>query len=64
MLQWIEHNLSTLLIALVLALLVGLVIVYLIRQKKKGKCVGCDSSHCASCQGHCESQQQDSSKKT
>jgi sensor histidine kinase regulating citrate/malate metabolism len=64
MFQWIGQNLATLLIVLVLVLLVGLVIVYLIRQKKKGKCVGCDSSHCARCQENCQSTQQGPSKKT
>ncbi|MCI9576927.1 MAG: FeoB-associated Cys-rich membrane protein [Clostridiales bacterium] len=37
---------ATIIIGCVLACLAGLAIVYIIRQKRKGNCVGCDVSTC------------------
>ncbi len=50
----------------ILALIVGAVILYLIREKKKGvKCIGCphgkqcSSKHCGNCGGGCASHTED-----
>ena len=56
MLQWISANIGTILICLVLLVLVGLVVRYLIHQKKQGKSsCGCNCAHCAmhgTCHSH------------
>ncbi len=48
MLEWLSQNIGTIVACLVLALIVAGVIVYLVRQHKKGKkSCGCDCAHCA-----------------
>ena len=48
MISWISQNLATIIICLVLALIVTLIIVGLVRDKKKGKSsCGCNCAHCA-----------------
>ena len=56
MLDWIAANLGTILISLVLAVIVTLIVVYLLRQKKAGKSsCGAGCAHCAM-HGQCHSQ--------
>lgn len=38
--------LASILIGCVLACLAGLAVVYIIRQKRRGKCIGCDAASC------------------
>ena len=56
MLDWFAANLGTILISLVLAVIVTLIVVYLLRQKKAGKSsCGANCAHCAmhgQCQEH------------
>lgn len=56
MLPWIAANIATILVCIGLILTVGLVIRYLVRQKKQGKSsCGCNCAGCAmrgAC--HCE----------
>ena len=48
MLDWFAANLGTILISLVLAVIVTLIVVYLLRQKKAGKSsCGANCAHCA-----------------
>ena len=48
MLDWIAANLGTILISLVLLVIVSLIVVYLLRQKKAGKSsCGAGCAHCA-----------------
>ena len=48
MLDWFAANLGTILISLVLLVIVSLIVVYLLRQKKAGKSsCGANCSHCA-----------------
>ena len=48
MLAWITENIGTILISAVLLLIVGLIIVKLVKDKKKGKSsCGCNCAHCA-----------------
>ena len=48
MLDWFAANLGTILISLVLAVIVTLIVVYLLRQKKAGKSsCGAGCAHCA-----------------
>lgn len=48
MISWISQNLATIIICLVLALIVTLIIVGLVRDKKKGKSsCGCNCANCA-----------------
>ena len=48
MLDWIAANLGTILISLVLLVIVSLIVVYLLRQKKAGKSsCGATCAHCA-----------------
>ena len=55
MLDWFAANLGTILISLVLLVIVSLIVVYLLRQKKAGKSsCGANCAHCAmagSCHG-------------
>ena len=56
MLDWFAANLGTILISLVLAVIVTLIVVYLLRQKKAGKSsCGANCAHCAM-HGQCHSQ--------
>ncbi len=55
MLQWMEANLSTILISAVLAVIVAMIVWHLVRQKKQGKSsCGCNCAHCAM-SGSCHS---------
>lgn len=60
MFEWLYANLSTIFVALVLAVIVGLIIYSMIRDKKKGKsscggnCAGC--AGCAGCTDKIHSQ--------
>lgn len=55
--QWIEANLATIGICAVLLAIVGLILRYLIRQKKQKKSsCGCNCAHCAM-HGSCHAQQ-------
>ena len=48
MISWISQNIATIIICLVLALIVTLIIVGLVRDKKKGKSsCGCNCANCA-----------------
>lgn len=48
MLTWIEQNLGTLIITIVLIAIITSIILYQIRQKKRGKSsCGCGCEHCA-----------------
>ena len=48
MLDWFAANLGTIVISLVLAVIVTLIVVYLLRQKKAGKSsCGANCAHCA-----------------
>ena len=48
MFDWIAQNLGTLLISAVLIAIVTSIIIFLIRQKKRGKSsCGCNCAHCA-----------------
>ncbi len=55
MLEWISANLSTIIISAVVFLIIALDIVYLVRQRKKGKSL-C-GNNCAGCamRGKCHS---------
>ena len=56
MLDWFAANLGTILISLVLLVIVSLIVVYLLRQKKAGKSsCGANCAHCAM-HGQCHSQ--------
>ncbi len=55
MLQWMEANLSTILISAVLVVIVAMIVWHLVRQKKQGKSsCGCNCAHCAM-SGSCHS---------
>ena len=57
MLNWFAANLGTILISLVLAVIVTLIVVYLLRQKKAGKSsCGANCAHCAM-HGQCHERQ-------
>ena len=57
MLDWFAANLGTILISLVLAVIVTLIVVYLLRQKKAGKSsCGANCAHCAM-HGQCHERQ-------
>ena len=57
MLDWFAANLGTILISLVLAVIVTLIVVYLLRQKKAGKSsCGAKCAHCAM-HGQCHEHQ-------
>ena len=57
MLDWIAANLGTILISLVLPVIVSLIVVYLLRQKKAGKSsCGANCAHCAM-HGQCHEHQ-------
>ena len=57
MLDWFAANLGTILISLVLAVIVTLIVVYLLRQKKAGKSsCGANCAHCAM-HGQCHEHQ-------
>lgn len=50
MLQWIQMNLATIVIAAALVVMVGAIVWYLRRQKKQGKSsCGGNCAHCAMC---------------
>ena len=56
MLDWFAASLGTILISLVLLVIVSLIVVYLLRQKKAGKSsCGANCAHCAM-HGQCHSQ--------
>lgn len=46
MLHWIDANLGTILITLLLLVLTGGIVKSLVRKKKQGKC-NCNCAHCA-----------------
>ena len=46
--DFIIRNGATILVTAVLLILIGLVVAYLLRRKKRGQCVGCDCA-CGSC---------------
>ncbi len=55
MLQWMEANLSTILISFALVVIVAMIVWHLVRQKKQGKSsCGCNCAHCAM-SGSCHS---------
>ena len=57
MLDWFAANLGTILISLVLLVIVSLMVVYLLRQKKAGKSsCGANCAHCAM-HGQCHEHQ-------
>ena len=57
MLDWFAANLGTILISLVLAVIVTLIVVYLLRQKKAGKSsCGANCAHCVM-HGQCHEHQ-------
>ena len=57
MLDWFAANLGTILISLVLLVIVSLIVVYLLRQKKAGKSsCGANCAHCAM-HGQCHERQ-------
>ena len=57
MLNWFVANLGTILISLILAVIVTLIVVYLLRQKKAGKSsCGANCAHCAM-HGQCHEHQ-------
>ena len=57
MLKWFAANLGTILISLILAVIVTLIVVYLLRQKKAGKSsCGANCAHCAM-HGQCHEHQ-------
>ena len=57
MLNWFAANLGTILISLILAVIVTLIVVYLLRQKKAGKSsCGAGCAHCAM-HGQCHEHQ-------
>ena len=57
MLDWFAANLGTILISLILAVIVTLIVVYLLRQKKAGKSsCGANCAHCAM-HGQCHEHQ-------
>ena len=57
MLDWFAANLGTSLISLVLLVIVSLIVVYLLRQKKAGKSsCGANCAHCAM-HGQCHEHQ-------
>ena len=57
MLDWFAANLGTIVISLVLAVIVTLIVVYLLRQKKAGKSsCGANCAHCAM-HGQCHEHQ-------
>ena len=57
MLDWFAANLGTILISLVLAVIVTLIVVYLLQQKKAGKSsCGANCAHCAM-HGQCHERQ-------
>ena len=63
MIAWILQNLATIIISLVLAAIVALIIVFLVKNKKKGKSsCGCNCAHCAMA-GSCHSANQQKGKK-
>lgn len=56
MLQWMNENLGTILISIVLIVIVVCIVRYLVRQKKQGRSTcGNNCAHCAM-QGSCHSQ--------
>lgn len=56
MLQWIQMNLATIVIAAALVVMVGAIVGYLRRQKKQGKSsCGGNCAHCAMC-GTCHTE--------
>lgn len=56
MLQWISANIGTIVICIVLLAVVGLIVRYLVRQKKQGKSTcGGNCAHCAM-HGSCHTQ--------
>lgn len=56
MLQWIQMNLATIVIATALVVMVGAIVWYLRRQKKQGKSsCGGNCAHCAMC-GTCHTE--------
>ena len=57
MLDWFAANLGTILISLVLLVIVSLIVVFLLRQKKAGKSsCGANCAHCAM-HGQCHEHQ-------
>ena len=57
MLDWFAANLGTIFISLVLLVIVSLIVVYLLRQKKAGKSsCGANCAHCAM-HGQCHEHQ-------
>ena len=57
MLNWFAANLGTILISFILAVIVTLIVVYLLRQKKAGKSsCGANCAHCAM-HGQCHEHQ-------
>jgi tetrahydromethanopterin S-methyltransferase subunit C len=49
MMTFIVNNLGTIVVGVIVAAIVGLVVAKLVRDKRRGKHVGCDS--CAGCDG-------------
>lgn len=52
MLSWITANLATILISFLLIVVVGIIIVKMVKDKKQGKSsCGCDCGSCGACCG-------------
>jgi hypothetical protein len=48
MFDWVIQNLGTIAVGLTVAGIIAAIIVKIVRDKRKGKCVGCDGG-CAGC---------------
>lgn len=55
MISFLVANLSTIVIAAILVIAVGLIIRKMIRDKKAGKTCGSCGGSCSCCQGNCKS---------
>ncbi|MCM1055935.1 MAG: FeoB-associated Cys-rich membrane protein [Bacteroides sp.] len=50
---WLSENLSTIIICMILAVIVGLIIISMVRNKKKGKCSCGNDCGCCPMGGSC-----------
>ena len=51
MITWITQNIGTIAITLALAALVTVIVIKLAKDKRQGKCIGCDHN-CKTCPHH------------
>lgn len=56
---WLYENLSTIIVGLILAVIVGLIIFSMIRNKKKGKCACGHECGCCPMGGSCHGEKRD-----